>query len=68
VLFHDALDCVQAQPCSFLDSFGREEWFKDMWLNFSGDSWTVIPNLDYNATIVAKSFECVARLSRPWRR
>jgi hypothetical protein len=27
----------------------------DMWLNFSGDSWTVIPNLDYNATIVAKS-------------
>src|SRR5258708_29948328 len=52
VFFHNALNRVQAQPCSLPYSLGREEWFKDVCLNFGRNAWTVVANLHHNATVV----------------
>src|SRR6202521_5503034 len=52
VLFHDALNRVEAQSCSLPNSLGREEWFKDVCLNLGRNAWTVVADLHHNATVV----------------
>src|SRR6202165_5634032 len=52
VFFHNALNCVEAQPCSLPYSLGREEWFKDVCLNLGRNAWTVVSNLHHDATVV----------------
>src|SRR5713226_6552611 len=52
VFFHDALNRVEAQPCSLAYSLGSKEWFKDVWLNLGRNPWTVVADLHHDTTVV----------------
>src|SRR5216683_1380979 len=52
VFFHDALNRIEAQPCSLPYSLGGEEWFKDVWFNLGRNPWTVVADLHHDATVV----------------
>src|ERR1700693_4621340 len=51
---YDALHRVEAKPGSLPDSLGGEEWFEYVGLNFRGNSWTVVADLDHNTIVLAK--------------
>src|SRR6202789_1330372 len=53
VLLNNALDRVEAQARAFPNSFGREKRFEDVGLYLFRNSWTVVANLDYYATVIA---------------
>src|SRR5208282_1959583 len=53
VFFHNALHRVQTQPSSLPDSFGCEEWLKDVRLDLGRNSGTVIADLDHDAIVLA---------------
>ena len=53
VLLHNSLDRVQAEARAFPNSFGCEKRLKDVGLYLIGNSWTVVANLHYYATVVA---------------
>ena len=53
MLLHDSLHRIESKARSFPNSFGREKRFKDVGLHLVRNSWTVIANLNHNATVVA---------------
>src|SRR5579859_2368546 len=53
VLFHDALDRVEAEAGSLSHAFRREKRFEDVRLNFRRDSRTVVGDLHNRAIVVA---------------
>src|ERR1700685_4814540 len=53
VLLNNSLDRVQAQARASPHSFGREKRFKDVGLYLFRNSWTVVADLDYYATVIA---------------
>src|SRR5580698_8891466 len=52
VLLHNSLHCVQAEARSFANSFGGEKRFEDVGLHFSGNSWTIVGDLNHSTTVV----------------
>src|SRR5271163_4421846 len=52
VLLHNSLDGVQAEARAFPNSFGCEKRLKDVRLHLAGNSWAIVANLNYNATVV----------------
>src|ERR1700733_8293085 len=55
MFLHNSLDRVQTQAGAFPNCLGCEKRLKDVGLYFGGDSWTVVANLDYYATVLVVS-------------
>src|SRR5271166_6445208 len=53
VFLHNSLHRVEAESGSLADALGRKERFEDVGPNLGRNSWTVVADFDYNATVLA---------------
>jgi len=55
MLLHDSLHCIQAETGTLSDSFGSEEWFKDVRLYVGWNAGAVVSDLDNGAAVLTIS-------------
>ena len=66
MFLHNPLDRIQAESSAFPNTFGCKKRLEDVGLHLVGNSWTVIADLNYNATVVAVDSD--AKLAFPVHR